>query len=360
MTYLHRNRNRSSLLTAGILTAIVWTMTTVLTAAASADEGSGQRHLLLCCGLPGDTSHREKMTAAVRDIQLSAKQILGIRTEHQHLLVGDEQMQEDLTDVPRVTGVCTSSSVEAEIIRLSKELKADDSIFVILIGHAHLNGSASQINVRDLDFDQKDFAAWCSELPCREQIYVLTQPLSGFWIRALRGQGRFVISATEADLEFTGTEMPYALAAVLSGKAAHTSLTDIDNDQQLSLFDLYVCVNLEIEGTFTTLQRLQTEHAQLDDNGDGRGSEVQQPWLPVRTPVEEEDGDDEEEADEDEDEKIGAEAKEADIKPESKASGVISNKNLDGFRSRFVLLPVTRNDGESSPSESTGENTDNN
>jgi hypothetical protein len=29
------------------------------------------------------------------------------------------------------------------------------------------------------------------------------------------------------------------------------------------------------------MQRLQTEHAQIDDNGDGVGRELQQPYIPV-------------------------------------------------------------------------------
>ena len=89
-----------------------------------------------------------------------------------------------------------------------------------------------------------------------------------------------MISATDADLEFTGTEMPYALANVLSGNS-EKALEDIDQDGSLSLLDLYLATALEVHATFRRLERLQTEHAQIDDNGDGVGREIQDPYIPV-------------------------------------------------------------------------------
>jgi hypothetical protein len=229
-------------------------------------------------------------------------------------------------------------------------LTADESLVVILIGHAHLNESSSQFNVLDADFDQKDFANWTSALPCREQIFLLTQPLSGFWIRSLKQHERIVISATEPDLEFTGTEMPYALAHVLAGTAEHCHLHDIDNDGQLSLLDLYIAANLEIEGRFFALERLQTEHARIDDNCDGRGTEIQQAYLPVRNTEPDDDEADDTTA------SSGSEALDTDdsVAPESDSESAVNprkpplvkNENLDGYRSRFVLLHTPSDEAE--------------
>lgn len=242
----------------------------------------GQRSLLLCCGLPGDDVHREKMTSAVRSLQSSVQTVFGIASEQQIVLVADEQMQDDLRETFSNNGVCTSASVKTQLDELSKSLSEDDSLLCVFIGHGHLNRNSSQFNVMDSDFDQTSFSDWTQSLKCREQIFILTQPLSGFWIRPLRRPGRVVITATEADLEFNGTEMPYALADVLSGESQHSQLNDIDGDGNISLLDLYIATNLEVDGRFTAMERLQTEHAQLDDNADGRGTELQQPYLPVK------------------------------------------------------------------------------
>jgi hypothetical protein len=113
--------------------------------------------------------------------------------------------------------------------------------------------------------------------------------------------------------------MPYALADVVAGRGAHAKLEDIDRDGSLSLLDLYLASALEVHGRFKVLERLQTEHAQLDDNGDGRASELQFPYLP-------EDPDE----DSDEDEPPAVEVREP--------PKIVTNPNLDGYRSRNVIL----------------------
>ena len=117
-------------------------------------------------------------------------------------------------------------------------------------------------------------------IQCRERVIMLTMPVSGFWLKPLRAPNTVLISATEADLEITATEMPYALADVVSGGEQEQALEDIDGDGQLSLHDLYLAVSLEVHGRFKSMERLQTEHSRLDDNGDGVGKEIQISYLP--------------------------------------------------------------------------------
>ena len=193
------------------------------------------RWLLLTCGLTGDDEHRERMTQACRRILSFAEMTLSVPAERIRFLAADEQMQSELSDVFEASDVCTSESVEAAITEFGETIPETDSCWVIMIGHAHLHGKLSQYNVLDADFDQFQFGEWAQNLKCKEQVFWLTFPVSGYWIRPLRSESRVVISATEADLEFTGTEMPYALADVLSGESEHAQLEDIDNDGQVSL-----------------------------------------------------------------------------------------------------------------------------
>ena len=123
--------------------------------------------------------------------------------------------------------------------------------------------------------------------------------------------------------------MPYALTDLLAGDGEHASLEDVDGDGSVSLLDLYLSVNLEIHGRFQALERLQTEHASLDDNGDGRGSEVQLAYMPVEEEDEDDEAEDEEPA-------------ELVDEPTSELPKPISNRNLDGYRSRQILLKADR------------------
>jgi hypothetical protein len=294
----------------------------------TATSGNSERWLLICCGLPGDEEHRALLTKACRDLISAAEPLLGVTSARLRVLVGDDEMQDAISDVAKNIEVCTKASVKTAIEELNERVPQDAACWIVLLGHAHLYGQRCQFNVSGEDIDQKAFGEWSNQLTCREQVFLITLPVSGFWIRPLRAPSRVVISATEADLEFTGTEMPYALADVLSGNGAHAALEDHDADGSVSLLDLYIAVNLEIHGRFKARERLQTEHAQLDDNGDGRGSELQFPYLPK----EEEESDDAELVEET-----------PKVKPK-----IISNPNLDGYRSRHVLLKTV---GEKTVSE---------
>ena len=89
--------------------------------------------------------------------------------------------------------------------------------------------------------------------------------------------GRIAISATEADQEVNETLFPLALADVL---AAPPPEADRDKDGTLSVFELYLAVVADVTRRYIEDELIPTEHAQLDDNGDGRGSEVQMTFLP--------------------------------------------------------------------------------
>ncbi|MCO8122427.1 hypothetical protein NHH03_11830 [Stieleria sp. TO1_6] len=303
---------------------------------AVGEKPSIQRRMLICCGLPGDDDHRQKMTTACQKLILASQSVLGVEPGDLRVLAGDQQMVDTLSSDHSAVQLCQRETIQSELEQAGKQLGPNDGYWVILIGHAHPYGVESQLNIAGPDINQQDFARWTDAIRCREQVYWMTQPISGFWIKPLAREGRIVISATEADLEFTGTEMPYALADVMTGDAENQVLEDIDGDSVLSLLDLYLATNLEVASRFRAIDRLQTEHGQLDDNGDGRGSEVQEPYLPAKP----EETDDEEADDEDaEAEDAEAQVKDATVitKP-----ALIESRNLDGYRSRFVPVSAAQ------------------
>lgn len=312
--------------------------------ASAATEESREvpnRWLLLCCGLPGDQPHRERLTGACENIITASHRVLGVPPDQLQVLVGDDEMRDALSDQALEVGVCNSESVANALQQLSEKVQPEDSVWVMLLGHAHLYNGRSQFNVLDADFDQKQFSQWAEPIKCNEQVFWLTMPVSGFWIKPLAAPSRVVISATEADLEFTGTEMPYALADVLAGEGQDQSLEDVDQDGSLSLLDLYLATNLEVADRFRSIDRLQTEHGQLEDNGDGRGSELQERYLPVDDEDEDlEENDPEENDAEDDDSEESEESTESQASTERKPKvpDPISSKSLDGFRSRHIFL----------------------
>ena len=148
---------------------------------------------------------------------------------------------------------------------------------MIVIGHNYFDGRDSHLNIPGPDLDQREFAKLFDGIKAKEQLFLITTPASGFFIKPLAAGGRIVISATEPDQEVNETLFPHALADVL---AEPPEGTDRDKDGKISVLELYLAVVANVMKRYVDAGNLPTEHAQIDDNADGRGTELQEYYLP--------------------------------------------------------------------------------
>ena len=245
-----------------------------------AEPEPGNRWVLILCGLPGDEEYSEKMVDAIKKLHAASTNCLDTEAERIRVLAGDQTMIESLAETTGPIEATTADTVANLVADLQPKIAPSDSLWVFIIGHADLQGRASRWNVADTDPDQKTFAKWFQGIQCRQKVFWMTTPLSGFFIRNLSAPGTVVISATQADLEISATEMPYALADILSGEEDVQAAGDRDEDGQTTLLDLYLAVCHEVADRYQVENLFRTENALIDDNGDRRGTELQQRYLP--------------------------------------------------------------------------------
>jgi len=164
------------------------------------------------------------------------------------------------------------------VAELCRKLRPNDSLWVIVLGHAHYDGHHAFLNLPGPDISDQEFGKLFGLVTCREQVFFITTPVSGFFVEPLSSERRVVIAATEADLEVNETLYHLDLADVLSQPPPAAEL-DQDRDGGLSLLDLYLIVARRVLQRYKAAGAIPTEHAQIDDNGDGRGTEVQWEYL---------------------------------------------------------------------------------
>jgi hypothetical protein len=233
------------------------------------------RHALILCGHPGDAEHVKSFTETVRNLGEGLTKTVGIPAERQHVLFGSDTPK----DLPGATGPATREAVAAAVAEVRKNLRPEDGLWVICLGHGHHDGRQAWWNLPGPDISAKEFGKLFADVNCREQVFVMTTSLSGYFVAPLSKRGRVVIAATEADAETNETTFPGVFAQFL--KAGLTLEDhDLDKDGKLTLFDLYVVVAKEIAQNYASAEQLATEHQQLDDDGDGVGHVVQTPYLP--------------------------------------------------------------------------------
>jgi hypothetical protein len=247
---------------------------------AGGDEprpAAGTRRALIVCGLPGDDAHRDRFAATVERLYKALTGRHGFPASEVLVRFGVEGRSGEGPVPAGSRGLSNREAIAADVAELRKRLAPEDTLWVIVVGHGHFDGRHAHWNIPGPDLDEKAFAKLFEGLKAREQVFFITTSASGFFLKPLASPGRIVITATEADLEVNETLFPHALAEVL---AEPPDGIDRDKDGKVSVFELYLAVVAKVMQQYVDDELLPTEHAKLDDNGDGHGSELQESYLP--------------------------------------------------------------------------------
>jgi hypothetical protein len=240
----------------------------VLPGSARADEPpkAGTRRALIVCGLPGDDEHRKLLGGTVEKLRAGLVRRCGF--DEKEIVVRSSAAE---------PGAATREGIASAVEELRKRLTPDDTLWVIVLGHGHYDGRHSHINLPGPDPDEREFAKIFEGIKAREQVFWITTSASGFFLKPLSGPGRIVVTATEPDQEVNETLFPLAMADALTTPPEGI---DRDKDGQISVLELYLAVVADVMKRYVDAEDLPTEHARLDDNGDGRGREIQEDYLP--------------------------------------------------------------------------------
>ncbi|HEY3789463.1 MAG TPA: EF-hand domain-containing protein [Urbifossiella sp.] len=234
-----------------------------------------ERHALIICGHPGDPEHVKSFSEIVRKLSDGLVKTVGIPRERQHIVFGAEKTK----DLPEATGPATREAVAAAVAEIRKTLHPDDGLWVICLGHGYHDGRQAYWNLPGPDISAAEFGKLFAGLNCREQVFAMTFSLAGYFVSPLARRDRVVMAATEADAETNETTFPTVLSKVLTAEIDPAEF-DVDRDGRITLYDLYVAVAKEIAQNYAGMEQLSTEHAQMDDDGDGIGHELQNNYLP--------------------------------------------------------------------------------
>ncbi|HJQ79721.1 MAG TPA: hypothetical protein VJ828_07185 [Lacipirellulaceae bacterium] len=152
--------------------------------------------------------------------------------------------------------------------QLLADLAADDSapLWLIFIGHGTFDGQTAKFNLRGPDVSDEDLAAWLA--PVKRPVAVIQcASASAPFINRLAGKDRVVITATKSGDEQNFARFGQYMAATIADVRA-----DLDKDGQVSLLEAYLTACRHLDEYYSQEARLATEHALLDDNGDGLGT----------------------------------------------------------------------------------------
>ncbi len=209
---------------------------------------AGERRVMVITGAGGEEEYTGLFAEWAGDL---AKAFDGNAAEMVHI-----------TNKPEDTGA--RKTVE---ITLKKWVeKPYGEIWILLVGHGTFDGKAAKFNLVGNDISDVEFQHWLK--PHRGPlVFINTSSCSAPFIRTLSGPNRVVATATKSGYEQNFCRFGGYMATALGQEGA-----DLDKDGAVSVLEAFLIASRQVGEFYRENDRLVSESALLDDNGDGMGT----------------------------------------------------------------------------------------
>lgn len=228
-----------------------WTTFSNVTTVSTEPSSTGFAHILLIVGAPGDPEYDARF-----------------REWAQQWITVAEKAKARLSAIGLEQPVQTNSLELIHTILENEPKAGRDEIWIVLLGHGTFDGKEAKFNLVGPDLTASQLSLWLKPFS-RPQIVINTTSASSPFMTELSGPERIIITATKSGHEGNFAHFGQYFAAVLTDPTA-----DIDKDGQISLLECFLSAGKKVTEFYETEGRLTTEHALLDDSGDGLGTPV--------------------------------------------------------------------------------------
>ena len=238
-----------------LLSSLVCAQTTVKTKPKLAPIDPN-KFAVIINGASGEEEYGKQFQQWTKDLQQALNTRYGFDVAKMKVLTDAQE--------PRAT----ADEVKKTFTALKSELQPDNVLFVFFIGHGSFDGKESKFNLVGPDIPASEYNGLLSALPTKRIVVVNMSSASGEFAKQLSAKGRVVITATRNGQETNATHFPGFFIDALNATDS-----DTDQDGHISVLEAFVYANRLTAEFYTRAGRLATEHALLEDNGDGVGHE---------------------------------------------------------------------------------------
>ena len=227
-----------------------------------------QTHLLVITGLGGDPEYTQQFH------QWATTLIDAARTRYEVPSEGITYLGEQPDLAPDVIADrSTRENVEAAILSIADRASSGDHVVIVFFGHGSFT-DAARVNLPRRDLSAEEFASLLEKLDGQQVTFVNTASASGPFVEKLSGIGRTVMTATKTGGERNAAVFGgYFVDAFSDGEEE----ADQNRDRRVSMLEAFTYARARVVQSYEAEGLLTTEHALLDDNGDGQGSDDPDP-----------------------------------------------------------------------------------
>jgi hypothetical protein len=243
-----RNPNDEGMtkLKAGGWMAYGWLLSLYLFSACFASEAQRDVEVLIVTGAPGEEEYAKKFE----------KQVTTWKAACENSGIAVQVIGKDVHD---------AEALEAALKKAAT--KSAGQFWMVLIGHGTFDNREVKFNLRGPDVTAKQFATWCQPIQ-RELIFIDGGSSSAGFLQPLSGKNRIIVTGTKSADEVYYTRFGEFFAPAIAGDLA----ADLDQDKQVSILEAFRHASKLAAEFYEKEERISTEHALLEDNGDGVGT----------------------------------------------------------------------------------------
>jgi hypothetical protein len=228
----------------------LWLAWLPIMAAASTGDVAETKTVLLVLGAPGEAQYESNFTHQA---------ILwrnGLRSASSRLVTIGAEQADTTNDHDRLKAFLESEPKEGPA-----------ELWAVFLGHGTFDGREARFNLRGPDVSASELAEWLQ--PFHRPLAVINAASSSApFLNKLSSSNRVIITATRS-----GNENNFARFGQYLAQAITSTEADLDKDGQTSsLLEAFLMASRDTSEFYKLAGRLATEHALLDDNGDGAGT----------------------------------------------------------------------------------------
>ncbi len=219
-------------------------------------------HILMISGLGGDPEYTESFHGWLSRFADAATEKYGVPAERIFYLGENPDL-----DPTRIRARSTADNIRTAFADLASAMGPADELVVLLAGHGSFRDQTARFNIPGPDVTPEELGVLMAPMGDRRITFVNTASASGAFIEALSGPNRTIITATRSGRERNLTRFGLHFVDAFADDGA-----DVNKDARVSMLEAFGYAMREVQRQYEGDRQLLTEHAVLDDNGDGEGS----------------------------------------------------------------------------------------
>jgi hypothetical protein len=235
--------------------ALLAAVSLALARPAIADPAAATPDLVLVIGAAGSPEYAARFREASTRWQRTAS-----RARATVRVVGEP--------TERATGTAAAATSDRQRLQaaIAQLASGSSTLWLVFIGHGTSDGRTARFNLRGPDVSAPELAAWLKPVS-RPLVFVNAASASAPFLRAVTAPGRVVVTATKTGGEISAPRFGGAIAEAIGDARA-----DLDRDGGVSVLEAFLHASKRVEASFAEEGLLASEHALLEDNGDGLGT----------------------------------------------------------------------------------------